>query len=109
MFLLCLLVLRKYKSESGTFVTGTISLTVGTYAPECIKEVGDTVSFVVLVFMNNFHSSAENKLSQREAGREQQEKGEAGSFCKWGALTTFQPFVVFSYSIFYLKLDTSRR
>lgn len=65
-FLLWLLVLQKYKSESGTFVTGTIFLTVGIYALECIKEVEDTVSIFVLVFMNNFHNSAENKLSQRK-------------------------------------------
>lgn len=59
-------------------MTGTICLSVYIYAPECIKEVRDTVSIFVLIFMNNFHSSAENKLSQRETGREQQEKEEAG-------------------------------
>lgn len=56
-----------------------ICLTVGLiYAPECIKEDRDPVSISVLVFMNNFHNSAENNLSQRETGKEQREKGEVG-------------------------------
>lgn len=49
-------------------MTVTICLTVGIYAPERIKEVGDTVSVLVLVLMNNFHNSTENKLCRREPG-----------------------------------------
>lgn len=50
-FFVCLLVLQKYKSECGTIVTRTMQLTVGIYAPECTKQVGDTVS----IFCVSFH------------------------------------------------------
>lgn len=52
-------------------MTGMIRLTVQIYVSEHIKEVGDTVSIFVLVFMNNFHKSAENKLSKRRRGRKE--------------------------------------